>query len=123
MASFRVWAPRASKVDVVVNGAERHPLDGPDDRGWYAVEVPGKGLSVILDVVYNHLGPSGNYLGEYGPYFTQRYGTPWGEAVNLDGPDSDPVREFIIDNALMWLRDYHVDGLRLDAIHAIVDTS
>jgi maltooligosyltrehalose trehalohydrolase len=257
MASFRVWAPRASRVDVVVNGDGRHPLDGPDDRGWFSAEVaeagpgddyaysldggdlrpdprspwqpdgvhgpsrlvdhgafrwtdggwdggvplaeaviyelhvdtfspeetyvgvipkldhlvglgvtavellpvaeyPGrwgwgydgvdlyapnaldggpeglkrlidachaKGLSVILDVVYNHLGPSGNYLGEYGPYFTERYGTPWGEAVNLDGPDSDPVREFILDNALMWLRDYHVDGLRLDAIHAIVDTS
>jgi maltooligosyltrehalose trehalohydrolase len=257
MASFRVWAPRASRVDVVVNGDGRHPLDGPDDRGWFSAEVaeagpgddyaysldggdlrpdprspwqpdgvhgpsrlvdhrafrwtdggwdggvplaeaviyelhvdtfspeetyvgvipkldhlvglgvtavellpvaeyPGrwgwgydgvdlyapnaldggpeglkrlidachaKGLSVILDVVYNHLGPSGNYLGEYGPYFTERYGTPWGEAVNLDGPDSDPVREFILDNALIWLRDYHVDGLRLDAIHAIVDTS
>jgi maltooligosyltrehalose trehalohydrolase len=257
MASFRVWAPRASRVDVVVSGAARHPLDGPDARGWFSAEVPtagpgddyaysldggdprpdprspwqpqgvhgpsrlvdhsafpwtddawnggvplaqaviyelhvdtfspdetyegvipkldhlvdlgvtavellpvaeypgrwgwgydgvdlyapnnldggpeglkrlvdachAQGLSVILDVVYNHLGPSGNYLGEYGPYFTERYGTPWGEAVNLDGPDSDPVREFIIDNALMWFRDYHVDGLRLDAIHAIVDTS
>ncbi len=82
-----------------------------------------RGLSVIFDVVYNHLGPSGNYLGEYGPYFTDRYGTPWGEAVNLDGPDSDPVREFVLDNAVMWLRDYHADGLRLDAVHAIVDTS
>jgi len=81
------------------------------------------GLAVVFDVVYNHLGPAGNYLGEFGPYFTDRYGTPWGEAVNLDGPDSDPVREFFLDNALMWLRDYHVDGLRLDAIHAIVDTS
>ena len=82
-----------------------------------------QGLSVIFDVVYNHLGPSGNYLGEYGPYFTDRYGTPWGEAVNLDGPDSDAVRDFLVDNALMWLRDYHADGLRLDAVHAIVDTS
>jgi len=257
MAFFRVWAPRAQRVDVVLGGDARHPLDGPDDRGWFSADVPaahagddyaysldggdprpdprspwqphgvhgpsrlvdhaafpwtddgwdggvplpqavvyelhvdtfspeetyegvipkldhlvdlgitavellpvaeypgrwgwgydgvdlyapnnldggpeglkrlvdachGRGLSVILDVVYNHLGPSGNYLGEYGPYFTERYGTPWGEAVNLDGADSDPVREFLVDNALMWLRDYHVDGLRLDAVHAIVDTS
>ena len=76
-----------------------------------------------MDVVYNHLGPAGNYLGEYGPYFTDRYATPWGEAVNFDGPDSDEVRRFFVDNALMWLRDYHFDGLRLDAVHAIVDTS
>jgi maltooligosyltrehalose trehalohydrolase len=256
MTSFRVWAPRARRVDLVLRGDERHALDGPDELGWYAghadaapgddyaysldggaprpdprspwqpdgvhgpsrlvdhdafawtdgdwaggvplaeavvyelhvdtfsaeesyggviphldhlvalgvthvellpvVEYPGrwgwgydgvdlyapnagdggpeglkrlvdachaKGLAVIFDVVYNHLGPSGNYLGEYGPYFTDRYGTPWGEAVNLDGPDSDPVREFVLDNALMWLRDYHADGLRLDAVHAIVDTS
>lgn len=81
------------------------------------------GLAVVLDVVYNHLGPSGNYLGRFGPYFTDRYRTPWGEAVNLDGPDSDEVRRFLIDNALMWLREYHMDGLRIDAVHAIVDTS
>ncbi|HEX2119787.1 MAG TPA: malto-oligosyltrehalose trehalohydrolase [Acidimicrobiales bacterium] len=257
MNLFQVWAPRASRVDVVVRGSERHPLDGPDEFGWFSalvfdagpgddyaysldggdprpdprspwqpegvhgpsrlvdhsafpwtdnlwrggtplaqavlyelhvdtfspeetyegaiprldhlvdlgvthvellpvVEYPGrwgwgydgvdlyapnsgdggpdglkalvdachaKGLGVIFDVVYNHLGPSGNYLGEYGPYFTERYGTPWGEAVNLDGAESDPVREFIVQNALMWLRDYHADGLRLDAVHAIVDTS
>ncbi|MDQ4068615.1 MAG: malto-oligosyltrehalose trehalohydrolase, partial [Actinomycetota bacterium] len=96
---------------------------GPDGLKRLIDACHGKGLGVIFDVVYNHLGPSGNYLGEYGPYFTQKYGTPWGEAVNLDGPDSDPVREFVIDNALMWLRDYHADGLRLDAVHAIVDTS
>jgi maltooligosyltrehalose trehalohydrolase len=257
MTLFRVWARRAQRVDLVLRGDERHPLDGPDDRGWFSAEVAGaepgddyaysldggdprpdprsnwqpagihgpsrlvdhaafawtdedwdggvplaeavvyelhvdtfsaeetydgvighldhlvdlgvtavellpvveypgrwgwgydgvdlyapnsadggpdglkrlvdachaRGLSVIFDVVYNHLGPSGNYLGEFGPYFTERYGTPWGEAVNLDGPDSDPVRDFVIDNALMWLRDYHADGLRLDAVHAIVDTS
>lgn len=79
------------------------------------------GLAVILDVVYNHLGPEGNYLGQFGPYFTDRYGTPWGAAVNFDGPDSDPVRQFVIDNARMWVRDFHVDGLRLDAVHAIFD--
>ncbi|MBU1109914.1 MAG: malto-oligosyltrehalose trehalohydrolase [Candidatus Riflebacteria bacterium] len=81
------------------------------------------GLAVILDVVYNHLGPDGNYLGLYGPYFSKRYHTPWGEAVNFDCAQSDQVREFIINNALMWLRDYHFDGLRLDAIHAIYDAS
>jgi len=82
-----------------------------------------KGLAVILDVVYNHLGPEGNYLGEYGPYFTDRYKTPWGSAVNFDGPESDEVRQFIIDNALYWLTEYHMDGLRIDAIHGIFDFS
>src|SRR6202012_3719248 len=76
-----------------------------------------------LDVVYNHLGPSGNYLSQYGPYFTERHHTPWGAALNFDGVYSDEVRRFYCDNALMWLRDYHLDGLRLDAVHAIVDTS
>jgi maltooligosyltrehalose trehalohydrolase len=257
VTSFRVWAPRAQRVDLVLRGDERHPLDGPDELGWFSAEVHGarpgdgyaysldggpprpdprspwqpegvhgpsrlvdhsafawtdagwdggvplaeavvyelhvdtfseagtyegaigrldhlvglgvthvellpvveypgrwgwgydgvdlyapnsgdggpeglkrlvdachaRGLAVLFDVVYNHLGPSGNYLGEYGPYFTDRYGTPWGEAVNLDGADSVAVREFVVDNALMWLRDYHADGLRLDAVHAIVDTS
>ena len=82
-----------------------------------------RGLGVVMDVVYNHLGPDGNYLAAFGPYFTDRYATPWGEAVNLDGAGSDEVRAFLVDNALMWLRDYHCDGLRLDAVHAIVDTS
>ena len=77
----------------------------------------------MLDVVYNHLGPSGNHLARFGPYFTDRYRTPWGEAVNLDGPGSDEVRRFIVDNALGWLADYHVDGLRLDAVHALADQS
>jgi maltooligosyltrehalose trehalohydrolase len=79
------------------------------------------GLAVVLDVVYNHLGPEGNYLGAYGPYFTDRYRTPWGSAINYDGPDSDPVRRYFIDNALYWLTEYHCDGLRLDAIHGIYD--
>ena len=83
----------------------------------------GHGLGVILDVVYNHLGPEGNYLGKFGPYFTDRYRTPWGDAVNLDDSDSDEVRRFFCDNALMWLRDYRIDGLRLDAVHAIFDAS
>jgi maltooligosyltrehalose trehalohydrolase len=77
------------------------------------------GLAVLLDVVYNHFGPDGNYLAQFGPYFTDRYKTPWGAAINYDGPQSDEVRRFMIDNALMWLRDYGFDGLRLDAVHAI----
>jgi maltooligosyltrehalose trehalohydrolase len=79
------------------------------------------GLALFLDVVYNHLGPEGNYLQDFGPYFTERYKTPWGAALNFDGPDSDEVRRFFVDNALHWLTDYHVDGLRLDAIHGIFD--
>ena len=82
-----------------------------------------KGLAVVLDVVYNHLGPEGNYLWDYGPYFTDRYKTPWGSAVNFDGPESDHVRRFFIENALYWIREFHVDALRLDAVHAIFDFS
>ena len=81
------------------------------------------GLAVLLDVVYNHLGPSGNYLPRFGPYFTERHQTPWGAAVNLDGAGSDEVRRFFCDNALGWLRDYHADGLRVDAVHAFLDSS
>jgi maltooligosyltrehalose trehalohydrolase len=81
------------------------------------------GLAVVLDVVYNHLGPEGNYLSTFGPYFTDQYRTPWGPAINYDGPGSDGVRRFIIDNALYWLTEYHVDALRLDAIHSIFDSS
>jgi maltooligosyltrehalose trehalohydrolase len=77
------------------------------------------GIAVLLDVVYNHLGPDGNYLAEFGPYFTDHYKTPWGMAINYDGAHSQEVRRFVIDNALMWLRDYEFDGLRLDAVHAI----
>jgi maltooligosyltrehalose trehalohydrolase len=82
-----------------------------------------RGLAVLLDVVYNHLGPEGNYLGEYGPYFTDRYKTPWGLALNFDGAHSDNVRWFFIHNALMWIDEFHIDGLRVDAVHAIVDHS
>ena len=81
------------------------------------------GLAVVLDVVYNHLGPEGNYLGQFGPYFTTRYQTPWGQAINFDGPDSQAVRDYFIENALYWVRDFHIDGLRLDAVHAIHDSS
>jgi maltooligosyltrehalose trehalohydrolase len=82
-----------------------------------------QGLSVVLDVVYNHLGPEGNYLGDFGPYFTDRYRTPWGGAINFDGPDSAGVRRHFIENARAWVREFHVDGLRLDAIHSIFDAS
>jgi maltooligosyltrehalose trehalohydrolase len=82
-----------------------------------------KGLAIILDVVYNHLGPEGNYLANYGSYFADRYKTSWGSAINFDGPESDEVRNFIIDNALYWVTEYHVDGLRIDAIHGIFDFS
>ncbi len=81
------------------------------------------GLAVILDCVYNHLGPEGNYLPRFGPYFSARHQTPWGAGLNFDGPGSAGVRDFCIDNAVSWLRDWHLDGLRLDAVHAIVDDS
>jgi maltooligosyltrehalose trehalohydrolase len=80
-----------------------------------------RGLSVVLDVVYNHLGPEGNYLAEFGPYYTDRYKTPWGQAVNFDGPDSAAVRRHFVENARYWVREFHIDGLRLDAIHSIFD--
>ncbi|MGH9189611.1 MAG: malto-oligosyltrehalose trehalohydrolase [Acidimicrobiales bacterium] len=96
---------------------------GPEGLKRLVDAAHGRGLAVVIDVVYNHLGPAGNHLAELGPYFTERYRTPWGEAVNFDGAGSDEVRRFVIDNALMWLRDYHADGLRLDAVHAILDTS
>jgi len=97
--------------------------DGPDAVKRFVDACHGRGLAVILDVVYNHLGPSGNYLHEFGPYFTEAYDTPWGPAVNLDHAHCDEVRRFIVDNAMMWLRDYRFDALRLDAVHAFIDRS
>jgi maltooligosyltrehalose trehalohydrolase len=91
----------------------------PAELAAFVRACHSQGLAVLLDVVYNHLGPDGNYLGSYGPYFTDRYKTGWGAAINYDGPESDEVRRFIIGNALMWLKDYEFDGLRLDAVHAI----
>ena len=96
---------------------------GPDGLKRLADACHAHGLALILDVVYNHLGPEGNYLGDYGPYFTDRYRTPWGDALNFDGADSDQVRRFFADNAVHWLAEYHVDGLRLDAIQGIYDFS
>ncbi|MBA9007992.1 malto-oligosyltrehalose trehalohydrolase [Thermomonospora cellulosilytica] len=101
--------------------AVHEPYGGPDGLKRFVDACHGRGLAVVLDVVYNHLGPSGNYLGPYGPYFTSAHQTPWGPAVNFDQADSDEVRAFVIENALSWLRDFHIDGLRLDAVHAIRD--
>src|SRR5205823_8761812 len=103
--------------------APHHAYGGPEGLKRLVDAAHARGLAVLLDVVYNHLGPEGNYLSRYGPYFTDRYATPWGEAINFDGRDSMPVRDFFIENAQMWLRDYHFDGLRLDAVHAMLDTS
>lgn len=102
--------------------APHHAYGTPDDLKRFVNAAHSRGMAVLLDVVYNHLGPAGNYLGQFGPYFTTCHRTPWGEAVNLYGPDSHEVRRFFCDNALMWLRDYHFDGLRLDAVHALVDS-
>ena len=131
-------------VDLGINALNLMPVaQFPGDRNWgydgvfpYSVQnsyggteglkslvdfCHNLGIAVFVDVVYNHLGPEGNYLRDFGPYFTERYRTPWGDALNYDGPYSDEVRGFFIENARHWLRDYHVDGLRLDAVHAIFD--
>ncbi|MGA2879790.1 MAG: malto-oligosyltrehalose trehalohydrolase [Bryobacteraceae bacterium] len=96
---------------------------GPDGLKSFVDACHQAGLAVVLDVIYNHLGPEGNYLAEFGPYFTDQYRTPWGRAMNYDGPGRDGVRRFVIDNALFWLTEYHIDALRLDAIHGIFDFS
>ncbi len=133
-------------VDLGVTHLELMPVaEFPGNRGWgydgvdlYAPHQEyggphglkelvdachGRGLAVVLDVVYNHLGPDGNYLGSFGPYFSDRYSTPWGDAINFDGPGSDEVRDFFTGNAEHWLEHYHLDGLRIDAVHAILDLS
>jgi maltooligosyltrehalose trehalohydrolase len=133
-------------VQLGVNTIELMPLaQFPGERNWgydgvypFAIHnsyggIPGfqdlvnaahqKGLAVIVDVVYNHFGPEGNYLGQFAPYFTDKYKTPWGDALNFDDAWSDGVRNYFIQNARMWLEDYHVDALRLDAVHAIRDFS
>jgi malto-oligosyltrehalose trehalohydrolase len=102
--------------------AVHEPYGGPEGLRRFVDACHGRGIGVLLDVVYNHLGPSGNYLGEFGHYFTAKHHTPWGPAVNLDDAGSDEVRAFLVDNALYWLRDYRLDGLRLDAVHALADT-
>ncbi len=145
--TFDAVIPRLSELrDVGINAIELMPVaQFPGARNWgydgvypYAVQwsyggpeglkrlinaAHAAGMAVILDVVYNHLGPEGNYLWDFGPYFTDRYRTPWGSAVNFDGPDSDHVREFFVQNALTWFREYRIDALRVDAVHAIYDRS
>ena len=103
--------------------AVHDPYGGPAGFQRFVDACHGAGLGVCLDVVYNHLGPSGNHLSRFGPYFTDAHSTPWGPAVNLDGPGSEVVRRFVLDNALRWLRDFHVDALRLDAVHELRDDS
>ena len=132
-------------VDLGITHVEMLPVNafngrwnwGYDGVLWYAVQETyggpaayqrfvdachARGLAVVQDVVYNHLGPSGNFLPDFAPYFSDAGANTWGTAMNLDGPGSDEVRRYIIDNALMWLSDMHVDGLRLDAVHALVDS-
>lgn len=109
--------------DTVSPFAVHEPYGGPAALQRFVQDCHDRGLAVCLDVVHNHLGPSGNYLPEFGPYFTDRHRTPWGHAMNLDGPDSAEVRRWICDSALGWLRDFQVDALRLDAVHALHDDS
>jgi maltooligosyltrehalose trehalohydrolase len=109
--------------DGVYPFAVQNSYGGPAALKRFVAACHRLGMAVILDVVYNHLGPEGNYVSDFGPYFTERYRTPWGPALNLDGPYSDEVRRYLIENALTWITDFHIDALRLDAIHAIVDPS
>jgi maltooligosyltrehalose trehalohydrolase len=143
--TFDAIIPRLTElVELGVTAVELMPVaQFPGERNWgydgvypYAVQnsyggpralqrlvnaAHCAGLAMFLDVVYNHYGPEGNYLGNFGSYFTDRYHTPWGNAKNFDGSDSEPVRRFVLDNARMWIRDFHFDGLRLDAIQTIYD--
>ena len=145
--TFEAIIPRLGDLkDLGINTIGLMPVaQFPGDRNWgydgvypYAVQNSYGGpeglkrlvnachqmeLAVSLDVVYNHLGPEGNYLWDFGPYFTDRYKTPWGEAINFDGPYSDEVRNYFIANALHWITEYHIDALRIDAIHGIFDFS
>ncbi|MFP5212185.1 MAG: malto-oligosyltrehalose trehalohydrolase, partial [Acidobacteriota bacterium] len=109
--------------DGVYPFAVQNSYGGPKGFKRFVNECHKQGMSVTLDVVYNHFGPEGNYLRDFGPYFTDRYRTPWGESLNFDGERSDNVRRYFIQNGLYWLRDFHIDALRLDAVHAIYDLS
>ncbi|WP_213806471.1 malto-oligosyltrehalose trehalohydrolase [Granulicella sp. dw_53] len=109
--------------DGVALFAVRHTYGGPDALRRLVDACHQHGIAVLIDVVYNHFGPVGNYANKFGPYLTDLHRTPWGSAVNFEGAGSDEVRRFFCDNALMWMRDYHVDGLRLDAVHEFVDRS
>lgn len=107
--------------DGVAPWAVHEPYGGPAGLARFVEAAHAAGLGVVLDVVHNHLGPSGNHLPAFGPYFTDTHHTPWGAAVNLDAPGSDEVRAYLTGSALAWLRDYRIDGLRLDAVHALAD--
>ncbi|TCD08441.1 malto-oligosyltrehalose trehalohydrolase [Pedobacter frigidisoli] len=109
--------------DGVYPFAAQNTYGGPKALQHLVNACHEKGIAVILDVVYNHMGPEGNFLNDFGPYFTNKYQTPWGKAINFDDAYSDPVRDFFIENILMWFRDFHIDALRLDAVHAIKDFS
>jgi maltooligosyltrehalose trehalohydrolase len=109
--------------DGVLFYATQNSYGGPAGLQRLVDACHAAGLAIFLDVVYNHVGPEGNFLGEFGPYFNDRYKTWWGPAFNYDGPGSDAVRDFVLDNARMWLEEFHFDGLRLDAVHAIFDLS
>ena len=145
--TFEAVIPRLDKLkDIGINTIEIMPVSQfPGERNWgydgvypFAVqnsyggpeglkklvnESHKRDMAVILDVVYNHFGPEGNYLRDFGPYFSTKYQTPWGDAINFDDAHSDEVRNFFIENALSWFGNYHLDALRLDAIHAIFDIS
>jgi maltooligosyltrehalose trehalohydrolase len=107
--------------DGVAPWAVHEPYGGPEALQRFVDAAHRRGLGVALDLVYNHLGPDGNHLAELGPYLTDKHATPWGSAVNLDAPGSDGVRAWILDNVALWFRDFHVDGLRLDAVHELHD--
>ena len=109
--------------DGVYPFAVQDSYGGPEGLKKLVNACHEKGIAVVMDVVYNHMGPEGNYLRDFGPYFTEKYKTPWGSALNFDDAYCDGVRNFFLQNALMWFRDYHIDALRLDAVHAIMDFS
>jgi maltooligosyltrehalose trehalohydrolase len=109
--------------DGVYPFAVQNSYGGPSELMKLVDTCHNEGIAVILDVVYNHLGPEGNYLEQFAPYFTEKYKTPWGKAVNFDDRYSDGFRNYVVQNALMWFRDFHIDALRLDAVHAIYDFS
>lgn len=121
VASFP--GPRNWGYDGVGLFAPQRTYGGPEGLRRLVDACHARGVAVILDVVYNHLGPEGNYLAEFGPYFTERYRTPWGPAINYDGDGAAGVRRFVVENALHWVTEYHIDALRLDAIHGIFDGS
>ena len=109
--------------DGVLPYAVQDSYGGPQGLRRLVDATHAHGLAVVLDVVYNHLGPEGNHLDDFAPYFTDRTATPWGPALNADGPGADGVRRFVVDNAVRWVEEFHIDGLRLDAVHAILDQS